>query len=102
MVVNLRQPDLLVVVKKDEGEAALRSDQGVEINRHDAPFIRKYNTVDNKVATELQNTVREPRVTTKDRDIWLGEYQVLIQPLTRLQRMTKVPVRHKDYVMTKH
>ena len=54
MVVNLRQPDLLVVVKKDEGEAALRSDQGVEINRHDAPFIRKYNTVDNKVATELE------------------------------------------------
>ena len=33
---------------------ALRSDQGVEIQRHDASFIRKYNTADDKVATELE------------------------------------------------
>ena len=45
-------PDLLVVVKKGEGEAALRSDQGVEIKRN-ASFIRVNNTANDKVATEL-------------------------------------------------
>ena len=96
-------------MKKDEGEAALRSDQGVEIKCHDASFSRKYNTADDKVATELEKfeNVRGrteygmgTENTTKDRDTWPGEKQVFIQPLTRLQRMTKVPVCYKDYMMT--
>ena len=46
------QLDPLVVVKKGEGEAALRNDQGVEIKRN-ASFIRVNNTANDKVATEL-------------------------------------------------
>ena len=96
-------------MKKDEGEAALRSDQGVEIKRHDASFIRKYNTADDKVATELEKfeNVRDrteygtrTEGYNKRQRYLAGENQVLIQPLTRLQRMTKVPVCYKDYVMT--
>ena len=44
------RPDPLVVVKKEDGEVTLKSDQGIEIKRN-ASFIRRYHTASGKGTT---------------------------------------------------
>ena len=99
------RPDPLVVVKKEDGEVTLKSDQGVEIKRN-ASFIRKYHMASDKGTTgEKSEDVGErtedgTEDTRKDGDTLPGENRVVMTPSIRPQRMTKVPERYKDYVMT--
>ena len=110
-------PSPFLVVKKEGGEVTLRSDEGVEMKRN-ASFLWKYNIEDDGISaelnggvadhaadipTELHGDVTDDTADASGVETTHGHNSPKRQSPapSRPQRAMKMPVRFKDFVLSK-